>query len=318
MNTTAYLIQALSVASDAAGVPPEIQYMPPGTHTISATKDGKPSKMSVTVNAATVDRLNASLTTLRGQGHEPFIDFNHDDKNAAGWLESFSWGGDDAKTGGVRAKINWSGSGKAAVESRDYRKFSPTFLLSKDGQIVGTDVNAGGLVNRPAFTSIAPVMARSAQPSDTPNTMTPEQELADVKAKLLAAETKAANLEEAAKVSAKANAESIVNAAIADGRIPAKNEALKAGWIEVITVNAKSASLLQAIAPNAALSQVIRAKTGDSGKAPEGVIDAADAASKIDAEVAKVRASHSVSFTEAYNIVRANSPELFEAAASEL
>lgn len=316
MNTSAYLIQALAMAE---GVPSEIQYMPPGTHTISASRDGKPSKMSVTVDAATVDRLNTSLATLRGQGHEPFIDFNHDDKNAAGWLQSFSWGGDDPKTGGVRAKINWSGSGKAAVESRDYRKFSPTFLLSKEGQIVGTDVNAGGLVNRPAFTSIAPVMARSAQPSETkPNTMTTEQELADVKAKLLAAETKAANLEEAAKVTAKAHAESIVNAAVADGRIPAKNETIKAAWIATIASNPDSAKLLQAIAPNKALGQVIKAKTGDAASAADGIVDAADAASKIDAEVAKVKASHSVSYAEAYNIVKANSPELFEAAASEI
>lgn len=142
------------------GEPPaDIQWMPPGEHSIVASKDDKPTKLTVEVSEEIVEALNKSLEEIKAQGFDAYIDFNHNDENASGWVEGFFWGGDDPGTGGIRAKIRWSHEGAEALKGGSYKRFSPTFLTDAKGRVIGTTPNAGGLVNRPAFRSIAAVMA---------------------------------------------------------------------------------------------------------------------------------------------------------------
>lgn len=147
-------------------LPDSIQLLPPGRHTINASKGGQPHTCTVEVTAKTAEYISKDLKEMlaaaeAGTGPRPYIDFNHNDEEASGWpLEAF-WAGDDMINGGVRAKLEWSGPGGSAVQGKSYRQFSPNFRVSPDtGEIIGTTVNMGGLVNRPAFKKIAPLFAK--------------------------------------------------------------------------------------------------------------------------------------------------------------
>jgi hypothetical protein len=150
-------------------VPPsEIQWAPPGTHTINASRGGKPTTVTIIVDEISAQRVAAAfqgyVTEARqGNGDMPFCDFNHDDQEASAWPTGFFWGGSDPQRGGIRATVNWSDKGKQAVLGRNYRRFSPSFYPDNDGRMSGIPINCGGLVNKAAFQRIAPVMSKRAE-----------------------------------------------------------------------------------------------------------------------------------------------------------
>jgi phage I-like protein len=244
----------------------DIQLMPPGTHEIEPMgRDGKPVKLTVTVTAATATALEAARARYQaeadaGTGDAPYIDFNHDDGPAAGWVKRIYWGGDDPKTGGIRAKIEWSDAGREAIEGKTFRRFSPSFLINANGQITDAPVNMGGLVNRAAFRSIAAFFAKSEQPTTPPNTpptMTEEQiaalqkENEDLKARI-------AELEASVAAAAKDKAESDVECAAKEGRIAPAQE-IKAKWVQAILTDPTASELLASLPVNPALQTVIHA-----------------------------------------------------------
>jgi len=153
-------VELALVASDsdelqAEDLPSHIQWMPPGKHDIqprnSAT--GRGVKLSVNVGPDLVDRLNAQAEDIRKKGHDPFIDFNHNENNgAAGHIESFFWAGTDPVSGGIRANIKWTTKGAQALTGREFTRFSPCFAADRGGSVTGlSTANVGGLTNRPAF-----------------------------------------------------------------------------------------------------------------------------------------------------------------------
>lgn len=163
--TAAFSVALPAPATDAPT--DEIQYMPPGRHRIRASRAGKPVELDVEVTQTTATALSDWLTrqlalVAAGAEDKPFFDFNHDDREAAAWPLKIFWGGDDPKTGGVRAKVEWSGAGKKAIEDRSFRRFSPTFHLDDAGHVTGSETNMGGLVNRAAFKRIQPLFAKVA------------------------------------------------------------------------------------------------------------------------------------------------------------
>ena len=154
-------------SADATKLPSEIQYMPPWTHQINASSGGKPVSLTVVVNAAGAERVAADFAAHMqaandGHGDPPYFDFNHDDKEASARPKAFYWGGDDPQRGGIRARVEWTGSGRQAVLGRSYSRFSPTFFVNDSGEITGAPVCMGGLVNRAAFQRIAPIMSKAA------------------------------------------------------------------------------------------------------------------------------------------------------------
>lgn len=156
-------------SSDSIEAPEELQYMPPGTHRINASRNGKPVTLDITVDASTADRLNNFLQeqltkATEGNDDRPFFDFNHEDREAAAWPTEFYWAGDDPLSGGVRAKIEWTGAGEKAVKEKTFRRFSPTFVPDEAGHVIGSETNMGGLVNRAAFKTIAPLFAKGETP----------------------------------------------------------------------------------------------------------------------------------------------------------
>jgi phage I-like protein len=163
---------SLSLDHSHSEVPQELQYMPPGTHRINASRAGKPVALDITVDATTAETLNAFLQAqltkaTEGNDDRPFFDFNHEDREAAAWPTEFYWAGDDLKTGGVRAKIEWSGAGQTAVKEKTFRRFSPTFIPDDNGKVISSETNMGGLVNRAAFKKIQPLFAKSEHTSET-------------------------------------------------------------------------------------------------------------------------------------------------------
>ena len=165
----AALTTELAISNQSSAIieaPQELQYMPPGTHRINASRGGKPVSLDITVNSSTAETLNKFLQeqltkATEGNDDRPFFDFNHEDREAAAWPTEFYWAGDDPLAGGVRAKVEWSGAGKKAVTEKTFRRFSPTFVPDEAGHVIGSETNMGGLVNRAAFKTIAPLFAKS-------------------------------------------------------------------------------------------------------------------------------------------------------------
>jgi phage I-like protein len=162
------LIKAMlssEIVKEGSDLPLDIQYMPPGEHEINASSNGEPINMVVKVDAEAASRLDSYLqekieAAKAGSTDRPFFDFNHDDREAAAWPTEIYWGGDDKLTGGVRAKVEWSGAGMSAIKDKLFRRFSPSFIPDEEGRVISSDTNMGGLVNRAAFQAIQPLFAK--------------------------------------------------------------------------------------------------------------------------------------------------------------
>ena len=144
----------------------DIQWMPPGAQSPCCFVNGEPKDLSFTITRQHATAFNTQLQRLRnlaavGEGDEPFTDFNHEDGRASGRPTEFYWGGDDPKTGGIRLKGKWTASGKAAVQGKDFTRFSPEWYFNDNQEPTAIGVNLGGLVNKAAFRSIQAV-AKSA------------------------------------------------------------------------------------------------------------------------------------------------------------
>lgn len=284
MNGTHCVIHARGIQLDAAA--DDIQIMPPGTHRIQPMgPEGKPVDVTVVVDASTATALEAARSRYQaeadaGVGDAPYIDFNHEDGPAAAWVKSIYWGGDDPKTGGVRAKIEWSDAGREAIEGKTFRRFSPTFSIHEaSGAITGAPVNMGGLVNRAAFRTISAFFAsdsseQNSQPKTTTPTMTEEQ-IAALKAENEELKKQLAALSEQVQAAAKDKAEAEVECAARDGRIPAAPE-VRAKWVAAILANPSSIDLLASL-PTA---EVLKPSLTVSAKAPEQKDDNSPAALK--------------------------------------
>jgi hypothetical protein len=195
MDTVWALDAALPGIPVADGkLPADIQWMPPGRHTITPLVNGERKTITVNVDAAAASRVAAELQRLRsasaaGTEDLPFIDFDHRDGEAAAHITELFWAGSDPKHGGIRARLEWTEAGKAAVIGKTFRRFSPTFGVSPSGEIVAAGVNFGGLVNRAAFKTISSIWSRngggrSHQPHNNQHQKmkTIEEQLADLSA----------------------------------------------------------------------------------------------------------------------------------------
>jgi hypothetical protein len=280
----------------------DVQLFPPGAHKITARMDGDPVELNVNIGEAEgnvikrdFDRMLAEAKS--GKGAMPFLDFNHEDRDASAWPKEIFWAGNDPVTGGIRAKVEWSEPGKQAVRGKAFRQFSPNFLIdTRTKQIIGTTPNMGGLVNRPAFRAIQPFFAKDGGSNNQPSTMkkltallasaglisaanadNDELAAAEFAAKFDPIRAASATAVEQAKelgvVKAKLatisdeNAERIVLQAVTEGRIAAKDDDTRASWKALIVADSKNAKLLSSIAVVNATDATKRIVVqGDPGK----------------------------------------------------
>jgi len=315
--------------ADGSALPADIQYMPPGRHRIRASQGGKPVSVEVAVSASTAAVLQTFLAakmTAAAEGREdrPFFDFNHEDREASAWPTEFYWAGDDPQTGGVRARIEWSDAGKRAVEGRTFRRFSPTFHLDASGHVTGSEINMGGLVNRAAFKRIAPLFA--AAPVDTAHeqplmqtlistlrslslveaSATEEADLvSQVSRSVSALKSQVSDLQASLATQARQRAESLVDAAVHAGRLPAKDTDARGFWVDaLIRDEAKAVKALDALAVNPVLARLTPG--GDPAADPSHLI------TRQEQKLAAVRAANpGADFPSIYAKAKAESPELF-------
>jgi phage I-like protein len=317
-NPVSTVVHAIAPQLPAEELPGEIQYLPPGTHKITAHRDGKPHKMTVKVDADSATKLADSIKALLAAGEEPFIDFNHDDKSASGWLKDLFWAGDDPKTGGVRAKVEWTQEGATALKGKGYKRFSPTFTVNEQGVIDGTRVNAGGLVNRPAFTRIAKIVAKASEEDSEDAATNPEENSMDQKEHEAAIQAKDAEIADLRKQVETLNAKaaeftanritSLIEAACGDGRIPAKDEEAKKQWTATLTACPESEALL------AKLPKTVMAKGIVGGKVPgsqSATVNLDDPEEVYQAQQTILAKHATLPFAERWTAACGEAPELF-------
>jgi hypothetical protein len=177
--TQARLTGALpSLVSEGATLTEDIQWMPPGEAKITPFVDGQAKTITIKVDERVADVVAREVEAMRTEatarkGDFPYLDFNHEDGEASAEVLSLYWAGSDPVTGGIRARVKWTQAGRAALEGRSYRRFSPQWLANPEtGDVVGVSENLGGLVNRAAFRTIQPVIAkRGGQTKDTEMTI---------------------------------------------------------------------------------------------------------------------------------------------------
>ena len=124
----------------------------------------------------------------------------------------------------------------------------------------------------------------------------------DEEVKTLRAKIKA--LEEDKDKDSEVAAKSAVDRAVEEGRIPAKDEEVKAKWVATLKADPSAVSLLDSIPANPALGRMVNAKRQDDGQIGTG--------SEAQMRAAKeYQAKNSSTFEQAWNATRYDSPNLF-------
>lgn len=225
----------------------EFMFMPGGVQIITPFGGGIGQPIQVMVDENGARELEKQRAALEAKGTKPYFDFEHEDDGASFWPSAFFW--KDGPEPGIYCRGEWTHDGKAGVEGKRWRGFSPVFHVdnkrARPAQIIcKTDAlpNMGGLVNNPAFKNISPLWAKNAtgaqSGNQTDNTMN-EQELAALRAKNQELETEIARLKgEQAAIKAKNENDEFVAA-----RIEAKEAQLKANAseLELAALKAKAA-----------------------------------------------------------------------------
>jgi hypothetical protein len=259
-ETTAYLAKLPNLPDSTDGLE-TIQLFPPGEHEVVVTNGkGEAVPLTVAITPETAEVLEAARARYQaeadaGTGDAPYLDFNHDDREASAWVKAIAWAGDDPLTGGVRATVELSEAGRAAIAGKTFRRVSPSFH-AEDGRITGAPANMGGFVNRAAFRTIAPLFAKASDPSpenENPTTMMTPEEITALQQENAALKKQLEDLTAELHGMKKTEAEALVAKAASEGRIaPAKDVQEK--WVASLLTNPASKDLLMAMAPNPALA----------------------------------------------------------------
>ena len=320
-----------------------IVYIPEGISTITPTVNGKPKTVTVKLDAAKGEDIARKFQTQlerRLQANvRPTFDFDHKDAGPASALpKRFYYEAGQ----GLMAELEWTGAGKAAIESKDYSYFSPTFLIDESGIPAGIPERGplGALVNEPAFREIPRIAAKDAA-STTKEPAMSKLIFAALNVNASAEDAESAALTEIEKlkkmkseVDAKlaeamgkyeamnkkldaANAEiqkakdteadTLVKAAIADGRIAAKDEDTQSFWKSSLISNREATVKALDALPKKAEgieTPVIKASGEKVSDAKGGLIAEADAL---------VKAGAYPTQEEAIGHVATEKPELYEA-----
>lgn len=326
------------------GTPSAIVYLPKGRHTINATVDGSPQAIDVTVDEQVAQVLQQSLEARQSQNVRPIIDFDHQDTGpAAGLPKRFYW--DDEE--GVMLEVDWTGSGQAAVQARDYSYFSPLFLIDDQGRPTGLHDQrpVGGLVNDPAFRSIRRIAAAHAEPEPIKNMQTDytrlvecgaldakqakgdgavdaiaeafmalKQENQTLEARATEAEKERDEARATIEAQREADADKIIAKAVEAGRIPKKDEDAQAFWKTAILEKGESAikqlEALSAPSKGTIDQPVIQAsrKEGNPSEASGANREVAARAAKIRNRATEIQNERKIPFTQAWGLASKEIP----------
>jgi hypothetical protein len=340
-KTESSLVYGAAILDLDGQTPEEIVYLPKGQATIFPQRPGK--EITINVDASAADLLQADLEKRFAKHPRPYGAFDHQRGSASFLPKQFSW--DDER--GVILQVDWTKPGEDAVKGRGHSYFSPTFMRAKDGKIAGLPKSGevGSLVNDPAFQSPAMKVAAGQADDDESeeNTMvkltdklveleviTAEQ-AADADEEFLVravtglhealATVQAANARLVSENTAlaakaievqKAEATSIVQAAIAEGKIGAKDQLTIDFYTAQLIAQPETAKkVLAAMPKNPLLQKVIDVKVSDTKRVAGGT-SAADLVQAQHLAIAEVQEAHpGLNYTDAFNKAKREHPEVF-------
>jgi hypothetical protein len=343
-KTEASLVYAAAVDLEGE-TPSEIVFMPKTAAegiTITPMVGGRAKTVSLKVDESVAELLQAGLTRRLAEEIEPYAGFDHRPGPASFHPKEFKWDEDR----GVILEIDWTQAGKDAVSGRNYKYLSPTFMY--DGKNVAglPEIGeVGSLTNNPAIRYKTMKIAASADDDEGEESkmvkltdklvelevITAEQ-AADADEEFLVravtglhealATVQAANARLVSENTAlaakaievqKAEATTIVQAAIAEGKIPAKNQDAIDFWMGQLIANPEQAKKAMAatLQANPLLQKVIDVKVSDTKKVAQGQ-SAADLVQAQHLAVAEIQAANpNLSYTDAFNKARRDKPDIF-------
>jgi hypothetical protein len=337
------LVYAAATIDLEGETPAEIVYMPQGEDiTITPMVGGKAKSVALKVDSDVAEVLQAALAKRLDDPIRPYAGFDHKAGPASFLPKSFKW--DDDR--GVILEVDWTQAGKEAVSGRNYSYFSPTFLLSGKKVAGLPDTGeVGSLTNNPAFREQKMKIAASADDDNEGENMTAKVAEKLVELEVITAEQAADADEEfilraidglhgnlamvqaanarlvsentalQAKVAdiKKAEATSIIEAAIAEGRIGAKDQSMIDYWTGQLTANPEQAKKALATVTGASglLQKVIDVKVRDGKRTAQGQ-SAADLIEAQHRAVRMVKEKHpGLGHTDAFNRAKEEFPEAF-------
>jgi phage I-like protein len=152
---------ALACALRGEGAPDEIVFLPEGSHRLRP--QSHPQGIVVNLPAEQGEAVAAAFNealAMRGNV-KAWCDFEHTRRHPVScYPTGFRY---EAGTG-IVAMVEWSKSGRDAVEGRDARFFSPEFFIGKNGVPTGLPERGpvGALCTEPAFREIPAIAATDA------------------------------------------------------------------------------------------------------------------------------------------------------------
>lgn len=218
-------------------------YIPEGRHEINARVGGNPrsfiSNLPAEKGEEIAAKFQSALNFLLAENVSPFFDFEHKGGKASAWPKKFFY----VKGKGLMCDAEWTGSGVKARRKRDFRYFSPTYLVDDEsGEPYGIPSRGplGALVNDPAFREIERVAAGEAKPKET----TPKKTMNDLVTTGLLTEAEAAQADAqsvaASRVSTlRAEAKNLKEIEASNTSLTAENTKLKAQIAEASENDAK-------------------------------------------------------------------------------
>lgn len=152
---------ALSSAIGGEGVPDELVFLPEGRHTLRP--QSHPKGIVVELPAEEGEAVAAAFNeALSRRGNvKAWCDFEHTRRHPVSCYPiDFRY----VAGTGIVARVEWSKSGREAVEGRDARFFSPEFFIGRNGVPTGLPERGpvGALCTEPAFRDIPAIAASDA------------------------------------------------------------------------------------------------------------------------------------------------------------
>jgi hypothetical protein len=334
------LVYAAATIDLDGETPGEIVYMPKGENlTFTPKRPGR--EITIKVDAATAEVLQSDLAKRLEDEIRPYAGFDHERGPASFLPKAFKW--DEER--GVILEVDWTSEGRRHVEGRNYSYLSPTFMIS--GKKVAGLPSTGevaSLVNDPAIRDKKMKIAASTADDNEGENMTVKVAEKLVELEVITAEqaadadeefilraidglhgnlamVQAANARLVSENTAlqakvvdvvKAEATSIIEAAIAEGKIGAKDQASIDFWTGQLVASPTTAKkVLAAMPANPLLQRVIDVKVKDGKRTAAGQ-SAADLVEAQHRAVRIVKEKHpGLGHTDAFNRAKEEFPEAF-------
>lgn len=145
-----------------------IVYLPKGDRVVDQTaEDGTPAQLRVNPSPLSARRMEAArrLVAAKPNANQPYVDYNHDDKEASGRPLKFAWHDDLGVIGLTRRTLQ--AVERTTGDPPEFQAFSPHVPIDPHtGEAVGIYMNCGGFVNRPLFGDATALSAAAHLPQE--------------------------------------------------------------------------------------------------------------------------------------------------------